>query len=130
MTSVLCLRCLNVSRTIQRFTDIILDLNFKSVSTYTPNFRSYNSHRSFKMNKREKKRLKNKRQRQNKKGKYFQSNYDHDDYMPTEQQIVVTKVVDPEKDKPMLDYLLPEDVLLVEKSEINKKCYFPIEKGI
>ena len=49
------------------------------------------------MNKREKKKLKNKRQRQNKKGKYFQPNYDYEDYPSAEQQVVVTKVVDPEK---------------------------------
>ena len=43
LTSVLWLNWLNVSRTVQRFTDIILDLNFKSVSSTSSYVRNYNT---------------------------------------------------------------------------------------
>lgn len=106
-----------MSRTVQRFTDVILDLNFKEGTNRQPKYRNYKAYnRPSKMSKRDRKKAKNKKNRQkNKKGGYFDQNYDSDDnnVSVSASQSKAKKVEDdPQKNWTILDYIVPEEVSL------------------
>ena len=129
--SVLCLSCKNVSRTVQRFTDIILDINFQKGGegrNYQQNYHFNNYHSGKRMSKRERKRMRNKKNKWNKKqNKYFKNSWKdqgrNNNYNNNNQEGKSKK-----KDKTLLEYLVPEELLEEEAVSLDPKIYFKIDQ--
>lgn len=128
LNSVLCLTCKNVSRTVQRFTDVIVDLNFKEGHSVSHKYsNNYGGHNSYKMSKRDRKRQKNKKYKNNKKGKYFNQDYDYD-YDTVHTKVKQAAPAEKPIDKPMLEYLLTEEEVKAETESLDPKLYYPLNR--
>ena len=131
MNSVLCLTCKNTSRTVQRFTDVLVDINFKehtsgnSHSHHNQSYKNYNENKNGRQSKRDRKKNKNKKNRNNKKQAYFDQSWS--DSMSVSYPTQNAKDTEPVLETPMLEYLISEDLLKSEENLKNPKMFYPID---
>jgi hypothetical protein len=128
MNSVMCLNCKKVSRTVQRFTEVIVEMNFKAHNGQkrknSYNYNYGNNYKNSKMSKRERKKNKNKKNRKNQKNKYFNSTFESSiDYSQT----TVPSDPSPELLKTMIEYQLSEDQLEEENNSLDPKTFFLVD---
>jgi len=121
---------MKISRTVQRFTDVILDLNFKvgSSKQIKTKYRSHN--KPARMSKRDRKRNINKKNRQNRNKRFIPDDFsdsDDDQYYNAKQSTAVNNDL-AENWKTMLEYIIPEHIKKSEETAEAPLMFYLIDK--